>query len=242
MKFEIEYTRDFVRQSLPLGARRLLEIGCGSGDLAASLLQDGFHVVAVDSDPSAVATAQSYGVDARVAAWPDFESGAFDAVLFTRSLHHIHPLQEAVRHAANCLIIGGRLIVEDFACETPNRTTLQWFGRVIDRLEGAGLLLSSDDFMKAVRAKSATVNAWRKNHEPELHTAAAMLTEIRNVFGETRCEEVPYYFRYLCPAMVPSASRNEILQDLAEEERGLIEKGRILALGRRFVAQRRNKS
>jgi len=242
MKFETEFTRDFIKRSLPARARRMLEIGCGSGELAASLLQDGISLIAIDNDADSIAAAQSLDVDARIAVWPDFDGGQFDAVLFTRSLHHIHPLNKAVQRAADSLVIGGRLIVEDFAYETADEKTLQWFADVIDRLDRAGLLLTGDDFLNAVRSKTETLKAWRENHESDLHTAASILAELRKIFGELRCEEAPYYFRYLSRAIVSTADRDKILQDLAEEESRLIAKGTILALGRRFVAERRNKS
>ena len=50
MKFETKVTYEFVQQELPVRARRVLEVGCGSGELAARLLQDGLSVVAIDSD------------------------------------------------------------------------------------------------------------------------------------------------------------------------------------------------
>ena len=242
MQFETQFTRDFIQRSLPAGARRVLEIGCGSGELAASLLQDGVSLIAIDTDPDLIAAARGLGVDARIAAWPNFEDGQFDAVLFTRSLHHMHPLDKAVQRAADSLVIGGRLIVEDFAYEMAEEKTLRWFGDVIDRLDGAGLLVKGDDFLTALRSRTEMVKMWRENHESDLHTAANVFAEIRRVFDETQCEEAPYYFRYLSRAIVPTADRDKILQDLAEQEAGLIARGMILALGRRFVAERRNKS
>jgi SAM-dependent methyltransferase len=242
MKFETQFTRDFIKRSLPAAARRVLEIGCGSGELAASLLQDGVSIIAIDNDADFIAAAQRLGVDARIAAWPDFEDGQFDAVLFTRSLHHIYPLDKAVQRAADGLVIGGRLIVEDFAYETADEKTLQWFADVIDRLDRAGLLVKGDDFLSALRSKTEMVKRWRENHESGLHTGANVFAEIRRVFGETQCEQAPYYFRYLSRAIVSTADRDKILQDLAEQEAVLISRGRILAVGRRFVTERRNKS
>ena len=242
MNFETQSTRDFIKRSLPAGTQRVLEIGCGSGELAASLLADGFSLIAIDNDADSTAAAQRLGVDARIAAWPDFEEGQFDAVLFTRSLHHMHPLDKAVQRAADSLVIGGRLIVEDFAYETADEKTLQWFSDVIDRLDAAGLLTKGDDFLNAVRSKTETLKAWKENHKLDLHTAAAILAEIRKVFDEVQCEEAPYYFRYLARAIVPTADCDKILQGLAEHEAGLIAMGKMLALGRRFVADRRNKS
>ena len=238
MKFETQFTRDFIKRSLPAGARRVLEIGCGSGELAASLLQDGVSLIAIDNDADFIAAARGLGVDARIAAWPDFEGGLFDAVLFTRSLHHMHPLDKAVQRAADTLVIGGRLIVEDFAYETADEKTLQWFADVIDQLDGADLLVKGDDFLSTLRSRNETLKIWRENHESGLHTAANVFAEIRRVFGETRCEEAAYYFRYLSRAIVPTADRDKVLQDLAEQETELIARGTILALGRRFVAER----
>jgi len=238
MRFETQFTQAFVRRSLPEGARRVLEIGCGSGELAARLLQDGVSLIAIDNDTDSIAAAQGLGVDARIAAWPDFDDGLFDAVLFTRSLHHMPPLDKAVERASDSLVIGGRLIVEDFAYETVEEKTLQWFADVIDQLDGAHLLDKGDDFLSALPSRNEKLKIWRENHESGLHTAANVFAEIRRVFGETRCEEAPYYFRYLSRAIVSTVDRDKILQDVAEQETELIATGTILALGRRFVAER----
>jgi SAM-dependent methyltransferase len=236
MQFETQFTRDFIKRSLPAGARRVLEIGCGSGELAASLLQDGVSLIAIDTDPDLIAAARGLGVDARIAAWPNFEDGQFDAVLFTRSLHHVHPLDKAVQRAADSLVIGGRLIVEDFAYEMAEEKTLRWFGDAIGQLDDADLLVNDDDFLNAVR--SGTLEAWRKNHDSDLHTATDIFAEIKRTFGAVKRENVPCYFRYLARAIVPTADRDKILRDFAAEETALISNGTILPLGRRFVAER----
>src|ERR1043166_5521254 len=127
MRFETRYTYDFVKRFLPGGRNRILEVGCGAGELAARLARDGHAVIAIDSDPESVAAAQRLGLDARLANWPDFDEGYFDAVLFTRSLHHIHQLDYSVRHAADRLRDDGHIIVEDFAYESADEKTLRWF-------------------------------------------------------------------------------------------------------------------
>jgi SAM-dependent methyltransferase len=194
MKFETQFTRDFIKRSLPAGTRRVLEIGCGSGELAVNLVQDGVSLIAIDKDVDSIAAAQKLGVDARIAAWPDFADGQFDAVLFTRSLHHIHPLDKAVQQAADSLVIGGRLIVEDFAYETADEKTLQWFGDVIERLEGAGFLVKGDDFLGALRSKIELVKRWRENHESDLHTAVNIFAEIRRVSARRSAKKRPIIF------------------------------------------------
>jgi SAM-dependent methyltransferase len=112
MRFETRYTYDFIKRFVPSECRRILEVGCGTGGLAARLSNDGYSVVAVDCDSDSVAAARRLHVDARIATWPNFGDGQFDAILFTRSLHHIHPLAESIKHAAGSLVAGGLIIVE----------------------------------------------------------------------------------------------------------------------------------
>jgi SAM-dependent methyltransferase len=227
-----------VKRSLPSECRRILEVGCGTGELAARLVQDGQSVIAIDSDPEAVAAARQLGVNAHVGTWPDFEQGRFDAVLFTRSLHHIHPLDRSVRHAADSLADGGRIIVEDFAYESADEKTLHWFGGAVRLLEATGSLTASDDLLKRVLSKTETMKAWRENHENELHTAAEIWAQLRNSLGCVVRENAAYYFRYIASAISLTEKRDETLSAFAEQEQALARDGSIVALGRRFVASR----
>jgi len=212
MRFETRYTYDFVKRFLPLDCRQILEIGCGRGELAARLLKDRYSVVAIDSDQDSVAAARRFGVDARVATWPDFDEGHFDAVLFTRSLHHIHPLDKSIRHAADSLVGRGLIIVEDFTYESTDEKTLRWFSSVIRLLEAAELLSISDDFLGKLLSRTDTMKTWRENHEDELHTAAEIDTQLEKLLGRVIREDAAYYFRYLANAIAATEKRDAILQ------------------------------
>jgi len=196
-------------------------------------------VVAIDSDPDSVAAAQRLGVDARIATWPGFDSGQFDAVLFTRSLHHIHPLDESVERAAESLAGGGCMIVEDFAYDSVDEKTLRWFRSAIGSLEVMGLIPQArDEFLEKILSKTETLNAWRQNHEHDLHTAAQIGAQLEKTFSSVILENAPYYFRYIAGAIDPSDKRDAILQAFAGQEEMMAADGSIVPLGRRFVAVR----
>ena len=236
MQFETRYTYNFVKRFLPSAGGRVIEVGCGTGELAASLADDGYTVLAIDSDPDSIAAAQRLGVEARIATWPDVNDGQFDAVLFTCSLHHIHPLNESVGRAAESLTEGGRIIVEDFAYDSVDEKTLCWFRSAIGLLEAAGVLIAGDEFVQKILSKTQTLNTWRQNHENELHTATEMGAQLQEIFSRVIQENAPYYFRYIAGAIAPSEKRDGILQAFAEQEETLAASDCIVPLGRRFVA------
>jgi SAM-dependent methyltransferase len=238
MQFETRYTYDFVKRFLSPEGGRILEIGCGAGELAACLLNDGYEMVAIDSDCDSIAAAQSRGVDARIATWPDFNDDQFDGVLFTRSLHHIHPLDESVARAAKSLTKGGRIIVEDFAYDSVDEKTLRWFRTAIRSLEATGQLIVGDEFLEKILAKTETLNAWQQCHEHDLHTAAEIGAQLQRIFDRVIKEDSPYYFRYIVDALPPSDKRDAILQAFAEQEQTMAANGSIAPLGQRFVAMR----
>ena len=240
MHFETRHTYDFIKRCLPSARGRILEVGCGAGELAACLSEERYAVVAIDSDPDSIAAAQRLGVNARIATWPGFDNGQFDAVLFTRSLHHIHPLDESVERAAESLAGGGCIIVEDFAYESVDEKTLRWFRGAIHSLEAAGLLIpqARDEFLEKILSKTKTLNAWRQNHEHDLHTAAQIGAQLEKTFSRVIKENAPYYFRYIAGAIAPSDKRDAILQAFAGQEEMMAADGSIVPLGRRFVAVR----
>ena len=236
MRYETRFTYDFIRQFLPRACKRILEVGCGTGELAARLLQDGFKVTAIDSDNDSIVAARLLGVDAHMACWPDFNDGRFDAVLFTRSLHHIHPLQEAVKCASDCLRDGGRIIVEDFAYESTDENTLRWFTSVSRILDAAGLLNEGNELLDEIVFNGGGLEAWRNNHDHDLNSAAQIGAQLDATMSQVTTKNAPYYFRYLARAVGHLEKRDAIIQAVAEQETALISAKAIISLGRRFIA------
>jgi SAM-dependent methyltransferase len=217
-----DYTCQFVRDCLPKGARSILEVGCGNGEVAACLSAGGLDVVALDSDAGCVAVARKRGVDARVASWPAEVDGQFDAVLFTRSLHHISPLDGAAEAAAAALRPGGRLIVEDFRAEGGTEKSKAWFLALAHGLSDDGQL--SGVTLDELGAKIGEAD---HHHEHHLHDSRAIERALA-AFGEVQATDAAYYYRYLEPFAADAAA-------LLRLELSAIAAGEIDGLGRRFV-------
>jgi SAM-dependent methyltransferase len=223
------YTLEFVRSALPPNARHILEVGCGEGALAAALAQAGWQVVAIDNDPQSVAGARRRGVDARVAEWPDFTDGGFDAVLFTRSLHHVRELDASVAAAFSALSASGRIVVEDFLAEGAPARSEAWFSSFALLLHQAGLLPKLTDLLEQRLGPTP-----RHDHDQDhdLHASTAIERALASG-GTVRCENAAYYFRYLIPAL---DGRDDLAEALLSHERELIAAKLIDPLGRRYIA------
>jgi SAM-dependent methyltransferase len=102
-----------LRHIARLGPGRLLDVGCGRGDLAAGFLRHGWKVDGLDVSSSAVESARAIGVAAitgtlEEAPWP---GESFDAVLFSHSLEHVPDPIAALVRAHDLLRPGGVLAV-----------------------------------------------------------------------------------------------------------------------------------
>lgn len=227
MSPSLRYTYDFVHGALPDDCQRVLEIGCGTGELAKLLQDDGFEMVAIDSDSEAVEQARDRGVDARLLEWPSNIEPVFDSVLFTRSLHHIHDLDQAVDSAEAALKAGGRIIVEDFRAEGGSERSSSWFLGLVDHLVEQGRLNRDS------RAEALEQAAPSRAADHLLHSSTEIGEAIGRI-GTVRERDAAYYFRYLEPLVADTATAGQIL----EAELAAIEQGRIDALGKRFVVTR----
>ena len=116
--------------------------------LQRASLRPAYQVLALDSSPKAVRIARAKGVDAHVVTWPNVASiegdgEYFDAVLFSRSLHHIHPLDRALEQASRLLTTGGIVVIEDFAFHDLDRATATWFFGMLLLLDACGMFTES---------------------------------------------------------------------------------------------------
>ena len=232
-------TLAFVAPELPEPCSRVLEVGCGEGDLARRLTAPGRAVVGLDTSAEAVARARAAGVDARQVDWLELEDGEpVDAVLFVRSLHHMSDLDAAVAKAAARLRPGGRVIVEDFAFAEVDARTAEWIRSVLRVLEAAGRVAAPAD-TRAFRllAEGDALDLWFEDHH-DIHPATAMAAALENHFRIRLRAEAPYLYRYVEPCLAPAAAAAGVLREVLEAERRALALGSVQPLGRRFVAEK----
>jgi SAM-dependent methyltransferase len=112
---------EYTAQILPLvahhlaGARRVLDVGCGEGQVARHLAGPGVDVFGVDVTMAQVRVAHERAggplyARARAEALP-CASAAFDAVLVCLALEHVDAFEAAIDEVARTLEPGGRFLL-----------------------------------------------------------------------------------------------------------------------------------
>ncbi len=111
--FVAKFQDDLIELLKPVKGEKILDLGCGTGNLSRELLSRGVYVTSVDSTPSMVKAAMASGVDAILADEATFESDKkFDAIVSNFALHWIDDQFSFFKSANKLLRIGGRLAVE----------------------------------------------------------------------------------------------------------------------------------
>jgi SAM-dependent methyltransferase len=197
----------FVTAQLPPAPARVLEIGCGDGRLARALDELGYSVVAIDpaAPPGAIFQAVSLEEFA--------DPAPFDAVVASRSLHHIHDLPGGLSKLQRLLVPGGPLIVVEHAFDRLDEPTAGWY---LEKRRAKG--------PHAPSSLRGCLAEWEADHA-DLHGYPAMRRELDLRFTERWFAWTPSLYL-------------ELGQALEQEERRLIEAGSIQATGFQYVGER----
>ena len=118
----------FVRSQLPPAPATVLELGCGpAGGFVPALRESGYEAIGIDPKAPAGPGFHQIGFEQYEPAEP------VDAIVASRSLHHVADIAEIVTRIAAALRPGGALIVAEWAWEQFDEATAGW---CFERLEG----------------------------------------------------------------------------------------------------------
>ena len=165
---------------------RILEVGCGEGDLARALAAAGYDVLAIDP------RAPEGPIFRRISLEELERTVTFDLAVADRVLHHVHPLEPAVEKLA---ALAPLLVVSEFAWERIDRETQAWYEQLHHRLLGEGHEPHGPP----------DLDRWRWEH-PGLHPSDAVLDALEERCERRRLERGPYFHRWL---RVPGVEREE---------------------------------
>lgn len=113
--FVYQQAADLVESLTPRSGERILDVGCGTGQLTAKIAESGACAVGIDASAAMIEQARrNYPhIEFQVADVRGFRSDEpFDAVFSNAALHWVQPPEMAVRSIAAALRPGGRLVAE----------------------------------------------------------------------------------------------------------------------------------
>jgi SAM-dependent methyltransferase len=200
----------WVRAELPPPPARVLEVGAGSGELAASLSASGWDVVAIDpkaDEPHVLPVALA-----------DYDAAApFDAAVAVVSLHHVEPLEASLRHLAELLRPGAPLLVDEFDVSALDERAAAWW----------------------LEQRRAHADDWHSDHAAETPPELiASMREHVHALDDVRSALAPW-FELGDPVPGTYLYRWKLGESLRGEEERLVEAGELPRTGVRFVATRR---
>jgi SAM-dependent methyltransferase len=172
----------FVRGALPPPPARALEVGAGSGELAAALREAGYDVVAIDP-----AADGAPGVEPVALGDVEADDASFDAAVAVVSLHHVDPLAESCARLAAVVRPGGTLVVDEFDVARFDDRAAAW---QIAQRKAAGIDHPDHDA------------AWSNDVRHHMHPVAEIRAALAPAFELGEPVPGPYLYRWdLHPAL-----------------------------------------
>lgn len=247
----IAETLSYLQRVLPTPPARVLDVGCGCGELLQALGAEGYAVLGIDTNTESIAKAESRGGRAVQADFLSFEDDPFDVVFFGRSLHHIFPLSAALERVRELLAPGGLLVAEEFAIESVDAATARWLYDLDSVLQAAGML-GIDEHACHTGGQQRPNNhsgpghenmhdpmeRWsiEHAHDPPLTTGEVMVARITAAFEVRLAERVPYLYRSFCERLEASTRGAAVGRRVLELESTGIANRSLVAAGLRVVA------
>lgn len=229
-----EIAATLILQNLKTKKAKVLDVGCGDGVLLNILAAAGCVCTGLEKSEKAAAK----GLDIRIATWPDFDEAGFDAIIFVRTLHHIIPLEPAVKKAKSLLAPGGFVFVDDFAFAEANAATSAWMCEMVQLLASQNLIDPSlDEFVAEVYKSRGILTPWKKEYVKDLNSAGDMEKALKESFPNVEMKRVPYIYRYVTRTLVEGQDKEKLARKIFEMETRAGEKFPGILIGRQFLAQ-----
>jgi SAM-dependent methyltransferase len=201
----------FVLARVPPPPARILEVGCGPGDLARGLAAAGHEVTAIDPD------APEGSIFRQVSLEEFDEPGPFEAVVASRSLHHVSDLDAAVEKIDSLLVRGGLVLLDDYAKERFDGRTAAWYFE-------QRRTIAANDGPEAPASLEECIAEWERD-DAHIHGQVEMKAALDRRFRQQYLAWVPYLWRDLEEAATFA------------DERSAIDAGIIAAMGFRYVGE-----
>jgi SAM-dependent methyltransferase len=145
------------------------------------------------------------------------EPGPFEAVVASRSLHHLPDLDAAVEKVDSLLVRGGLVVLDDYAKERFDRKTAAWYFE-------HRRTIAADDGHEAPASLEECIAEWERD-DAQIHGQIEMKAALDRRFRQHYLAWVPYLWRDL-----------EGATSFADEQ-AAIDAGVIAATGFRYVGE-----
>lgn len=201
---------EFARHHLPPPPARVLDVGCGLGELTTALSVAGYDVLGIDP------LAPQHELFRRITLEDvDDPDGSYDAVVAARSLHPMRDLARSLDRIAALLGPGGVLVVDEIGWDRIDEATLDW-------LYGQRRALAAAGHGTPPESLQAMRDEWGADHLG-IHSYQSLRRELDARFEERAFDWTPFLHRLV------GGVATEVL------EQALIDAGAIQALGFRYA-------
>jgi ubiquinone/menaquinone biosynthesis C-methylase UbiE len=157
-----------------LVGKRVLDVGCGTGRLAAALRERGSRVWGVDPSPEMVRVAKERGVNAKVATAEQlpFKEGWFERAVLWLTVHLLDR-PRAFSELRRVLADGGRIAIATF---DPSHFDRFWLNELFPSLEriDRDRFPTEEDLVEELRASGFQPHVRRLSQRAEITREAAL--------------------------------------------------------------------
>jgi SAM-dependent methyltransferase len=210
--------RPFVQSRLPPAPATVVELGCGpAGGFVPALRQSGYAAVGIDRNAPE-------GCDFRRIDFEHYEpQRPVDAIVASRSLHHVGDIDQVLDGVAAALRPGGTVVVLEWAWERFDEATARWCFARLEPPAGddpGWLHRRRDGWLASGQAWQSYFDAWAA--DKSLNRSDQVVAGLDARFERTLCEYAPYFFA-------------DLAEGSEEDEHAAIGAGEIRATGIRYA-------